>query len=89
VTGGGGVREELWKIVEDAIADRVHPRTNNRKNVLILSLTLAVIMLGFGIITQVVTDQSMQRQAAALGERIRVENGVARAVEIISQYVSR
>jgi sterol 3beta-glucosyltransferase len=40
-------------------------------------------------ITQVVTNQPIQCQAAALGEEIRAEDGVARAVEIVSQYASR
>jgi sterol 3beta-glucosyltransferase len=38
-------------------------------------------------IIQAVTDQSMQSRSATLGEKIRGEDGVARAVEIISRYV--
>jgi sterol 3beta-glucosyltransferase len=36
--------------------------------------------LGFSLID---VDKEMQKRAAALGERIRAENGVAKAVEII------
>ena len=39
-------------------------------------------------ITQAVTDESIKRQAAALGENIRAEDGVARVVELVSRYVS-
>jgi sterol 3beta-glucosyltransferase len=39
-------------------------------------------------ITQAVTDQSIINRAADLGEKIRSENGVARAVDIIYQYLS-
>jgi UDP:flavonoid glycosyltransferase YjiC (YdhE family) len=39
-------------------------------------------------ITQAVTDRSMRDRAAALGEKIRVEDGVGRAVEIIEQYLA-
>ena len=37
-------------------------------------------------VTRAVTDPILQSRAAALGERIRAEDGVARAVEIISAY---
>ena len=37
-------------------------------------------------ITTATTDQSMQARAAALGERIRAEDGVARTVEIIEGF---
>ena len=40
-------------------------------------------------ITQAVADKEMHRQAAAMGERIRAEDGVARAVETVSKYVNR
>jgi len=39
-------------------------------------------------ITQAVTDQAMLRRAAALGEKIRAEDGVGTAVAIITQYLS-
>jgi UDP:flavonoid glycosyltransferase YjiC (YdhE family) len=38
-------------------------------------------------IDQAVTDRSMQDRAAVLGERIRSEDGVARAVEVIAGYL--
>lgn len=37
-------------------------------------------------ITTATTDQNMQARAAALGERIRAENGVARTIEIIEGF---
>jgi len=37
-------------------------------------------------ITTATTDQNMQARAAALGERIRAEDGVARAIEIIEGF---
>lgn len=39
-------------------------------------------------ITTAITDKEMQRRAAALGKRIRAEDGVARAVEIINRCLS-
>jgi hypothetical protein len=39
-------------------------------------------------IAQVSADQSMKRRAAALGERIRAQDGVGRAVEIVNRYVT-
>jgi len=40
-------------------------------------------------ITQAVTDKDMQQRATLLGEKIRVEDGVARAVEIVNNYINR
>jgi sterol 3beta-glucosyltransferase len=37
-------------------------------------------------ITMAVTDQAMRARAAALGERIRAEDGVARAIEMIEAF---
>ena len=37
-------------------------------------------------ITTTITDQDMRARAAALGERIRAEDGVARAIEIIESF---
>ncbi len=39
-------------------------------------------------INQAVTDQTMRSRAAELGEHIRAEDGIARAVEIIGQYIN-
>jgi sterol 3beta-glucosyltransferase len=39
-------------------------------------------------ITQAITDPSMKRQAAGLGKKIRAEDGVGRAVEIVSRYMT-
>ena len=38
-------------------------------------------------ITTAVTDKEIQKRAAAIGEHIRAEDGVARAVEAISRYL--
>jgi sterol 3beta-glucosyltransferase len=38
-------------------------------------------------ISTAVSDASMRKRAEALGERIRAENGVARAVEILERYL--
>ncbi|WP_197408524.1 hypothetical protein [Deinococcus actinosclerus] len=35
-------------------------------------------------LTRAVTDAAMQERAATLGERIRAEDGVARAAEVVS-----
>ena len=40
-------------------------------------------------ITQAVTDQAMRNQAADLGKKIRAEDGVAKAVEIVHNYLSK
>ncbi len=40
-------------------------------------------------IIQAVTDPSIKRQAIDLGKKIRAEDGAAKAVEIVNQYVSR
>lgn len=40
-------------------------------------------------IYQAVTDDHLRQHAAALGKRIQAENGVAQAVQIISQYEER
>ncbi|MHB0935452.1 MAG: glycosyltransferase [Armatimonadota bacterium] len=37
-------------------------------------------------VTQAITDTTMHSRAAAIGERIRAEDGVTRAVEIISEH---
>jgi UDP:flavonoid glycosyltransferase YjiC (YdhE family) len=39
-------------------------------------------------INRAVHDQTMRDRAAALGEKIRSENGVAKAVEIFQQTVN-
>ena len=38
-------------------------------------------------ITSAVTDKSMRERAAKLGERIRAEDGPARAIEVIERYL--
>ncbi|MBZ0288834.1 MAG: glycosyltransferase, partial [Anaerolineae bacterium] len=38
---------------------------------------------------RMVTDESMQKRAAALGEKIRLEKGIANAVQIIEQVMKR
>lgn len=39
-------------------------------------------------ITTVVSDKELQRRAAVVGKRIRAEDGVARAVEVIQRHLS-
>ena len=39
-------------------------------------------------ITQAITDEERQCQAAQLGEQIRAEDGIGTAVTIITQYLS-
>ena len=39
-----------------------------------------------GAIRQAIADRGMQRRAAVLGERIRAEDGIGKAVELILQY---
>ncbi len=38
-------------------------------------------------ITRTVTDQAMRQRAAALGEKIRAEDGIANAVQVIERFV--
>lgn len=40
-------------------------------------------------ITTVVSDQALRQRAAALGERIRAEDGIARAVALVEQHFAR
>jgi len=40
-------------------------------------------------INTAVTDSALRARAAALGEKIRAENGVARAVEIIERHAAK
>ena len=40
-----------------------------------------------GRINQAVSNQNMIREAALLGEKIRGENGVEKAVQIINRYL--
>jgi len=58
----------------------VGPQPIPRKKLSVERLTAAI--------TTAVTDKKMQERAAALGERIRAEDGVARAVEFINRSLS-
>jgi hypothetical protein len=39
-------------------------------------------------ITKAIQDKDIRKRAAVLGEKIRLENGVARAVEIVEKTVN-
>jgi UDP:flavonoid glycosyltransferase YjiC (YdhE family) len=54
----------------------VSPATINKKNLTVDSLAQAI--------TNAVENQSIRKQAAILGEKIRSENGVAKVVEILN-----
>lgn len=57
----------------------VGPQPIPRKHLTVERLTAAI--------TVATTDPEMQRRAAILGEHIRAEDGVARAVEVINRYL--
>lgn len=58
----------------------VGPRPIQRKSLTVPSLAEAI--------SAAIQDEAMQRNAAALGERIRTEDGVQSAVDFISNYLS-
>jgi UDP:flavonoid glycosyltransferase YjiC (YdhE family) len=87
-TTGAGLAAGIPSIVTPFFGDqpfwgqRVHalgvgPRPIPRKRLNVENLT--------GAIRQAVSDLAMRKNAASLGERIRAENGIARAVAIIEQ----
>jgi UDP:flavonoid glycosyltransferase YjiC (YdhE family) len=91
-TTGAGLRAGIPSVIVPFFADQ--PYWGRRVQALgvgpkpIMRKTLTAQRLADAI-TQAVTDEDMQRRAAALGEKIRVEKGVAKAVETVSQYVGR
>jgi len=90
-TTAAGLRAGVPSVITPFFADqpywgrRVHalgvgPKPISRKALTAQRLAEAI--------TQAVTDQAMLRRAAALGEKIRAEDGVGTAVAIITQYLS-
>jgi UDP:flavonoid glycosyltransferase YjiC (YdhE family) len=90
-TTGAGLRAGVPNIItafvtdQPAWADRVvklgvGPRVPGIKQLTAEKLAEAIQMA--------VTDSTLRARAAALGEKIRVENGVARAVEIIERHAA-
>jgi sterol 3beta-glucosyltransferase len=59
----------------------VGPRPIPRKRISAERLAQAILTA--------VNDSAMRQRAAALGEKIRAEDGVARAVELVGRYLSR
>ncbi|MCJ7824637.1 MAG: hypothetical protein MUP44_07050 [Anaerolineales bacterium] len=91
-TTAAGVRAGIPSVVIPFFADqpywgwRIHalgvgPKPIMQKKVTAQNLANAI--------TQAVTDKDMQRRAHLLGEKIRAEDGVARAVEIVTNYINR
>ena len=90
-TTAAGLRAGVPSVIVAFFADqpywgrRVHALGVGPKPILRKELTAQRLA---DAITQAVTDEEMQRHAAALGEKIRAEDGVARAVETVSKYVN-
>jgi len=87
-TTGAGLRSGVPSIITPFFGDQpfwgqkvyelgVGPKPIPRKRLTVDSLTEAI--------QQAVSDTEMRKSASSLGERIRAEDGVARAVEIIEQ----
>lgn len=91
-TTAAGLRAGLPSVIAPFMGDqpywgqRVHALGIGPKPVLQKELTVRRLA---DAITQATTDEEMQQRAAALGEKIRPEDGVAKAVEIVSRYVGR
>ena len=66
--------QQFWAYQAEKLG--VSPATIDRKNLNVDTLAQAI--------TNAVENQSIQKQAAILGEKIRSENGVARVVEIFN-----
>jgi len=91
-TTGSGLRAGVPSVITPFFGDqpywgqRVHVLGVGPKPILRTELTAERLA---GAITYAVTNESVRCQAAALGEKLRAEDGVGRAVEIVSRYVSR
>jgi UDP:flavonoid glycosyltransferase YjiC (YdhE family) len=91
-TTAAGLRAGVPSVVVPFFADqpywgsRIHSLGVGPKPVLQKKLTAQSLA---DAITQAVTDKDMQHRAASLGEKIRAEDGVARAVEIVDNYINR
>jgi UDP:flavonoid glycosyltransferase YjiC (YdhE family) len=90
-TTAAGLRAGVPSVVVPFFADqpywgwRIHSLGVGPKPILQKKLTAQSLA---NAITQVVTDKDMQHRAALLGEKIRAEDGVARAVEIVNNYIN-
>jgi sterol 3beta-glucosyltransferase len=89
-TTGAGLRAGLPNIIVPFISDQpfwgeniykcgVGPRPIHQKQLSAVALAEAI--------TLSVTDQGMRERAAALGEKIRAEDGVGNAVQFIEHYL--
>ncbi|MCI0475661.1 MAG: glycosyltransferase, partial [Anaerolineales bacterium] len=91
-TTAAGLRAGIPSVITPFMGDqpywgqRVHALGVGPKPILQKELTAQRLA---NAITRAITDEEMKQRAIALGEKIRAENGVARAVEIVSRYVSK
>ena len=91
-TTAAGLRAGVPSVVVPFFADqpywgwRIHSLGVGPKPILQKKLTAQSLA---NAITLAVTDKDMQHRAALLGEKIRSEDGVARAVEIVNNYINR
>ena len=89
-TTAAGLRAGVPAVVVPFFADqpywgwRIHSLGVGPKPILQKKLTAQSLA---NAITQAVTDKDMQHRAALLGEKIRAEDGIARAVEIVNNYM--
>jgi UDP:flavonoid glycosyltransferase YjiC (YdhE family) len=90
-TTGAGLRAGVPSIITPFFGDQpfwghkvynlgVGPKPISRKRLTVENLTDAI--------QQAVSDTTMRKNASSLGERVRAENGVARAVEFIEQHIN-
>jgi UDP:flavonoid glycosyltransferase YjiC (YdhE family) len=90
-TTAAGLRAGVPSVVVPFFADqpywgsRIHSLGVGPKPILQKKLTAQSLA---NAITQAVTDKDMQHSAALLGGKIRAEDGVARAVEIVDNYIN-
>ncbi len=91
-TTAAGLRAGIPAVITPFIGDqpywgqRVHALGVGPKPIMQKELTTQRLA---DAITRATTDEQIQQRAAALGEKIRAENGVVRAVELVGQYVGR
>jgi UDP:flavonoid glycosyltransferase YjiC (YdhE family) len=91
-TTGAGLRAGKPTLVVPFVADqrfwgnRVYEFGVGPKPILHRNFSAETLAAG---ITEAVTDERMRVKAAVLGERIRAEDGVGKAVEILSPFLHR
>jgi UDP:flavonoid glycosyltransferase YjiC (YdhE family) len=89
-TTAAGLRAGIPSVITPFMGDqpywsqRIHALGVGPKPILRKELTARRLA---DAITRAIADREMKRRAAVLGEKIRAENGVVRAVEIVSRYV--